>query len=365
MQNILLFLRGEFIKKKSSGFYWIAVIFGLLFPVAAFVNDLINTPVMQPGIAHNLYEKYFIESAPLITGFFLVILILQNASKIAQLDHKNGGWQLMELLPLKKKSIYFGKFLLLLSSSTLLLLVYFFSGVFLTFIFFLFHEVSTEISKEIPFVFLGIAFLKILIASWLLTVFQYVLSVIIPSYIWALSIGLLGFIISSILNGFGKFQPYNPFHIINHSGSNLRGGDLNNWFLYTEFFSLIFGTILLLIGYWWYINKGIKRAFLKNWKHKMISSATLILLIFGSYLYFTPKKLANDPEAAKLEYEKAYAKQYDLVCCLEYGLVYVKLYGSAYGSVYAKLCAMEYGLVSDLVYDLAYAIPRVYDSEYG
>lgn len=289
MQNFILFIKGELIKKKQSGFYLIAIIFGMFFPVAAFINDMFDPPINQPGLSFNVYEKYFTETSQIITGFFLVVLILHNASKIAQLDHKNGGWQLMELLPLQKTSIFFGKFLLLLSSNILLLFAYFISGVVFTYLFFSFNEIPKEATNHLPFDFLLIAFIKILIASWLLTTIQYVLSVIIPSYIWALSIGLLGFIISSILINVGKFQPYNPFHILNHTGQNLKGGDLNNTFLYTEYYGFFLGITLLFIGYWWYIQKSPKRAFWKNWKTKILSLLIIASLIIGSQIYFSPK----------------------------------------------------------------------------
>jgi thiol-disulfide isomerase/thioredoxin len=289
MQNFILFIKGELIKKKRSGFYWMAVVFGLFFPVAAFINDMFDPPNNKPGLSFNVFEKYFTESASTITSFFLVVLILQNASKIAQLDHKNGGWQLMELLPLKKTSIFFGKFLLLLSSNILLLFAYFVSGIVFTYLFFYFHEIPKEASIQLPVQFLLIAFIKILIASWLLTTIQYVLSVIIPSYIWALSIGLLGYIISSILIGVGMFQPFNPFHILNHTGQNLKGGDLNNTFLYTEYYGFFLGTTLLLIGFWWYIQKSTKRAFWKNWKTRILSLLIFSGLIIGSQLYLKPK----------------------------------------------------------------------------
>lgn len=290
MQNLIIFLKGEFLKKKRSGFYWMAVIFGMFFPVAAFINDMFDPPSNRPGLTYNVFEKYFTESAQIITGFFLVVLILQNASKIAQLDHKNGGWQLMELLPLKKSSIFFGKFLMLLSSNILLLIAYFISAVVFTYIFFAFNELPKEATNHLPIGFLLIAFFKLIIASWLLTSIQYVLSVIIPSYIWALSIGLLGFIISSILINVGKFQPYNPFHILNHTGQNLKGGDLNNTLLYTEYYGFFFGIALLFIGYWWYIQKGAKRAFWLNWKTRILSFLTLIGLVLASHYYLSPKQ---------------------------------------------------------------------------
>jgi len=290
LQNILLFLKGEFIKKKKSGFYWMAAILGVCFPAAIFISNLMEPTVFKPGIAFNIYDMFFIESARTITFFFLVILILQNSSKIAQLDHKNGGWQLMELLPLQKSWIYFGKFILLISSSALLIISYLLSGLLFTYLYFSFNELPVDANIDIPWNFITMALIKILAASWFLTAFQYVLSVLISGYIWSLSIGFLTFIISSILEYNGKFHPLNPFQILSHTGQNIKGGDLNNYIVYTEYFSLFAGTVILIFGFLWYKNKGFIRAFWKNNYYRILSLSCLILVVLMSYNYLVPKK---------------------------------------------------------------------------
>lgn len=289
LQNLIHFLKGEWIKKKRSALFWLAIILGAIVPVVDTIVHAINPPVHKPGVEFNSFIVSFEDLTGTITSFFLVVLIILNASKIAQLDHKNGGWQLMNLLPLRKSSVYFGKFIFLLISNiihTLAFIVFMLLGVGLNLLIF---DVPEEASTHIPWQYLFFLFLKINAAAFLLTAFQYMLSVIIPSYIWSLSIGLLLFISSSILAGFSLFFPFNPIQILIHTGDNTLGGALNNYFLYTEKFSLIVGTVLLLVGYWSFKNKGFYRAFFKNNTQKIVSPIVGIGLLFGAYAYLKPK----------------------------------------------------------------------------
>jgi len=288
ISNFLFFIKAELIKKKRSGFFWMAVIFGFFVPAVTFVVQQLEPAVHKPGLAFNAYEESIKVYFPTVTGFFMVILILLNASKIAQLDHKNGGWQLMDLLPIRKSSVFFGKFFLLMVSNVILILTFFLSLIIFTSISLQLIEIPNEMSTHIPWKFLGILFLKIMSASFLLTSFQYVLSVLMPSYIWSLFIGLLLFISSSILAALGIFYPFNPIQIINHTATNTFGGQLNNWFLYTEKFSLMTGICLLLIGFWWYRSKGFYRAFLKNKLIRLTSFSLLLFFLASAYFYFKP-----------------------------------------------------------------------------
>lgn len=287
-QNLIQFLKGEIIKKKKSGLFWMAIIFGAIVPVVAFVATMINPTVHKPGVEFNSFIMSFEDLTSSITSFFLVILIILNASKIAQLDHKNGGWQLMDLLPLRKSSVYFGKFILLTISNVIHVLSFMLFMILAIALKHLIFDVPEEALTNIPWTYLFFLFLKINAAAFLLTSFQYVLSVIIPSYVWSLSIGLLLFISSSILAGFSIFYPFNPVQIVAHTGNHTLGGEVNNYFLYTEKFSFFAGLILLCLGYWMFRNKGFYRAFLKSNLQKFVSPLVFIGLLIAAYSYLTP-----------------------------------------------------------------------------
>ncbi len=290
LSNFKFFIKGELIKKKGSGFFWMAFIFGLFVPLLDFIFQFIESDIRKPGIAYNVYEDSFKGLSSPVFGFFLVILILLNASKIAQLDHKNGGWQLMDLLPVRKSVIFFGKFFLLLISNAILIVTFITFLVVFTAISIQIQEIPKEVTTHIPWEYIGFLFLKIISASFLLTAFQYVLSVLLPSYIWSLFIGLFIFISSTIISGLGMFYPFNPIQIINHTSANTFGGQLNNWFLYTEKFSLAAGIVLLLVGFWWYKSKGFYRAFFKNNVRRMATVVGLFFFVAMAYVYLQPSQ---------------------------------------------------------------------------
>uniref|UniRef100_UPI00404AA402 redoxin domain-containing protein n=3 Tax=Flavobacterium sp. TaxID=239 RepID=UPI00404AA402 len=288
ISNFLFFIKGELIKKKRSGFFWMAFIFGLFIPVGTFIAQLIEPPIYKPGLPFNAFEKSLEGIVSPVASFFLVILILLNASKIAQFDHKNGGWQLMDLLPVRKSSVFFGKFFLVLVSNAVLVFTFIITLIILKAVSIQLIDIPSEMNTEIPWTYIAVLFLKIMCASFMLTAFQYVLSVLLPSYIWSLFIGLVLFISSTIIGGFDIFYPFNPIQIIDHTAANTFGGQLNNWFLYTEKFSLVAGFFILLIGFCWYRSKGFYRAFLKNNLTRFVSIFVVTLFFTGSYLYLKP-----------------------------------------------------------------------------
>lgn len=288
ISNFLFFVKGELIKKKRSGFFWIAFIFGLFIPVGTFIAQLIEPPIYKLGLPFNAFEQSLEDLVSPVASFFLVILILLNASKIAQFDHKNGGWQLMDLLPVRKSSVFFGKFFLVLVSNAILVFTFIITLIILKAVSIQLIDIPSEMNTEIPWTYIAMLFLKIMCASFMLTAFQYVLSVLLPSYIWSLFIGLVIFISSTIIGGFDIFYPFNPIQIIDHTAANTFGGQLNNWFLYTEKFSLVAGFFILLIGFCWYRSKGFYRAFFKNNLTRFVSIFVVMLFFKGSYLYLKP-----------------------------------------------------------------------------
>src|SRR5690606_25416996 len=116
LKNYTTALKSEFIKKKGTGTYWLCFSFGILIPLIAFIILIFNweenhKPV---NIPYNFYEDNIGKSLGSFLEFFFPLLIIIIAAKITQIDHKNGGWQLMETQPLSKFSIYLSKLTVLL-----------------------------------------------------------------------------------------------------------------------------------------------------------------------------------------------------------------------------------------------------------
>src|SRR5690606_33199035 len=116
LNNYTTALRSEYIKKKGTGTYWLCFSFGVIIPLIYLVamfflweenQEPVNIPI-------NFYEKNIGQALSSFLGFFFPLLIIIMAAKITQIDHKNGGWQLMETQPLSKFSIYMSKLTVLL-----------------------------------------------------------------------------------------------------------------------------------------------------------------------------------------------------------------------------------------------------------
>ena len=118
MQNFTTALAAEHIKKRGTGIYLWSVILGAVSPLiwiaVMFAQQGENK---DAGIPYNYYIKFIENCLDPFAGFFFPLLIIITVSRITQLDHKNGGWQLMETQPIKKTSIYFSKFLVVLFSN--------------------------------------------------------------------------------------------------------------------------------------------------------------------------------------------------------------------------------------------------------
>jgi hypothetical protein len=115
-------IRTELIKKKCSGIFVLSFIIGIIFPLIGFIFNIVKNLKAEnvaKGIPFNYYFYYLKQCLDPFAEFFFPVLIIYAASKIAQLDHKNKGWHLMETLPLTKFSLYFSKFFILITSNVI------------------------------------------------------------------------------------------------------------------------------------------------------------------------------------------------------------------------------------------------------
>src|SRR5690606_26081580 len=78
--------------------------------------------------AYSFYLNFITESTIPFAGFFFPLLLILLTSRITQLDHRNGGWRLMEMQPLTKSAIYFSKFSIVLISSAIAISALILSG---------------------------------------------------------------------------------------------------------------------------------------------------------------------------------------------------------------------------------------------
>src|SRR5690606_9482594 len=106
------------------------------------------------SIPYNFYEKNITEALASFQSFFFPLLIIIIAAKITQIDHKNGGWQLMETQPLSKFSIFMSKLSVLLIGNLIAIVSFLGSFVVLMWFLSLLKDVPQIVITEVPFGFL-------------------------------------------------------------------------------------------------------------------------------------------------------------------------------------------------------------------
>ncbi|MFD2892698.1 redoxin family protein [Flavobacterium chuncheonense] len=279
ISNLKIGLKGEHLKKKGTGIYTVSLIIGALGPILFFIGSFFVKEKNNP-LPYNHYTNIIYETIVPFASFLFPLIIIIHASKIAQLDHKNGGWQLMETQPLQKLSIYFSKFIVLLTANLIAIASLFLSGLILAFIQTFFIELPEVANTSIEIQNLLNLFTRIFIASTFLTAFQYFLSVLLSNFTWSLLIGFFLLVTNSILSAFNLTPDWHPIDIINRVGTYKEGSEIGNWFLFTETISLILTILTLTIGFVWYKNKGLINAFFKTKKRIALSILTLLIFFF-------------------------------------------------------------------------------------
>src|SRR3546814_184764 len=113
--NYMTALRAEQIKKKGTGMYVLSGLLGLAFPAILCLISIVRQPEPNEPFEFSFYMKFIQDSGAPLLVFFLPLLLIVMTSRITQLDHRNGGWQLMETQPMSKIALYFAKFSVVLS----------------------------------------------------------------------------------------------------------------------------------------------------------------------------------------------------------------------------------------------------------
>ncbi|WP_396151135.1 redoxin family protein [Flavobacterium sp.] len=362
INNLFTAIQAEHIKKRGTGLYSLSFIFGLIIPLLYTIVVVLNQEPSKPiAFSFNIFTKHLDDILDSFTVFIFPLLIILITSKIAQLDHKNGGWQLMETTPLQKTSIYLSKFCIVLIANIIAISTFLFFSVISTYLIYLFTKAPEAADFSIPSTYLLHIFIRLFIASLYLTAFQYFLAVKISSYIWSVLIGfflLIGFLIISNLV---TIPDWFPFEILNRVSKYPEGSQVGNWFLFTEKNSLIGTAFFLFLGYYWYSFKSIFRAFFSTKKRVLLSLFVLLITLF-SYLFLsqTHQVKLNDKTiiAGEIKSDIQFGKAYLIHPIIEDTLAALEIKNNKFHTVLSNKIPLDnYKIIIDnsLPVDLLFA----------
>ncbi|WP_161971735.1 redoxin family protein [Flavobacterium silvisoli] len=278
-------LKAEHIKKRGTGFYWTSAIIGLISPLLfCIVSIVTNNDEIKPELPFNFYLKFIENSLLPFADFFFPLLIIITVSRITQLDHKNGGWQLMETQPIYKFSIYFSKFCTVLIANFISILAFIIVSMLGAWVLSFIITVPKVAIMEFPLSGIIHIIARLFVASLLITALQFVISVLISSFIWSIIIGFFGLLLTAFLAPFDLVPLWYPYDILSKIAAHPKGSDLGHWFTFTDYVGVTLSIILLYIGFNWYRHKEFKAAFFGKMNRTL--SLISVVVVFGGFTYW-------------------------------------------------------------------------------
>lgn len=283
MQNFITALKAEHIKKKGTGIYILSIILGAISPIIWTIVQLFEKEKPGSSLPYNYYLSNIEQMLDPFAGFFFPLLIIITVSRITQLDHKNGGWQLMETQPIRKISIYFSKFSVVLISNLIAILSLVVISYLGSWILNLVKGIPQDATTDFAFSEIFWLIVRLFIAGLFFTALQYIISVLLPSFIWSILIGFFLLLAFIFLKAFDVTPDYYPLELLNKVSTHKKGSQLGYWITYSETVSILCSIIILYIGFEWYKHKNLKPAFLKGSRAlKLIA----VLVIAGGLLVY-------------------------------------------------------------------------------
>lgn len=295
MKKLMIAINIEWLKTKGLGLSYIAIILGALIPLISYVPGFFKSEIVVEGsLPYSIFEGAIGGDA--IKSFILFILLLFiiiASNRIAQTDHKNNGWQLMETQPVSRFDIYFSKYIVLLLLSFMGVISYFGFNIVLALADYYIHP---DPAKLMTFDALWMiqTFVKICVTILGIAALQLCVSVVFQGFIWSFLIGMLG--LASNITSVVQRQSYffNPYSSLYAFWKSPEVRNLNHFISYSEYMSLFWMVVFLTLGYFWYSKKGFKNAFLKSKKQIIFSAVSVIIAAGFLYLFKKPKPYQSD-----------------------------------------------------------------------
>jgi len=275
-------IKTELIKKKRSAIFTLSIIFGALIPTIGFIVDsleYLKEKDVETSIPSNFYFDFLENALIPFTNFFFPVLIIFCASKIAQIDHKNKGWHLMETLPTTKFSVYFSKFILLMVSNLIAITTLLTTVILFCFLQSLFFDIPSDKVLTIPFLLFLKVGARLFVISLCISAFQYAFSVIVSNFIWPIILGFMCMILPLILSEANIILTWYPYKMLSQIATHPNGSDFGYFFTFSDILSIVYSTLFFYIGFNWYRFKSFYTSFLKS-KIRLIK-IILLLIVFS------------------------------------------------------------------------------------
>jgi len=285
--------KAEWLKLRNSGMFWLVLIMSAFIPVIfTLVGLLADEDGMTSLNQENAWKSLFSNNFQGFGIFFYPIFLALVVIRLTQMEHRGGGWKLIEVQPISKLSLYLGKFSIAVVVASLcivaLMLYILLSGTII-----MLAKPGSGFSKfSIPLDFVFGLGLRLLISGLGVLGIQYLFSVVISGFIGPFAIGLVGTIAGTMFLGFKKLLWW-PYIAPAQTVMNPNGSQAGNLLMYYEWLSVAWMLIALWLGYQWYQRKTLKRAFFKPVVRLLY--ILLPIALFAIFFIYINKPVQLDP----------------------------------------------------------------------
>lgn len=282
--------RAEWLKLKRTGILWLCIAAAAFIPIlitviTIFVNQ--NDPSND-----NAWQTMLSNCFSAFTGFFFPLFMVITMVRIVYIEHRSDTWKLMETQPVSRVSLYIVKYEVAILVSLLCLLC--------LFAFALIGGVVLRYARpEIGFAKSSVDWagtFAIIIRYWVASLgfvaVQYFLALLIRSFAWPLTIGLIAIIVGSIMAGFGvaTWFPYSALAATSASLAN--GNPAGHFLLYHEKLSILWALLFLVLGYILFRRRSFSKAFFTPLKQLALFGG--IIMIFALLFWWINKPVVLD-----------------------------------------------------------------------
>src|SRR6187551_1387165 len=191
--------KAEWLKLRNSGTFWLVLIMAAFIPAIFTLAGLISTESDFTFVpSENSWKRLITTCFQGFGLFFFPIFLTLLVIRLTQMEHRGGGWKLIEVQPISKLSLYLSKFSIAVVVALLCIITLILWSLLGGTIIMLVKPGSGFSKFSIPWLFISGFGLRLLIAGLGILGIQYLFSVVISGFIWPFAIGLVGTITGTI-----------------------------------------------------------------------------------------------------------------------------------------------------------------------
>ncbi|MDF9798678.1 hypothetical protein OKW21_003941 [Catalinimonas alkaloidigena] len=245
MEKFKLSLEAEILKAKNSLALWLSFLGTTGIIIAFFFILLLGTesflPSGQEQPWRHFFKIYYEGTAFMLLPLFAII----TATLVCYIEHSNNTWKHLLISTVPRYSLYLSKlsltFLIIITAHLYFIILMLISGGILGFI-----RPELQLFDAPPdFIFLFKLAIKTLLSVSGMLAIQFWVSMRFKNFIVALGVGVIGFVLSSLLIDSWYYVIFIPY---TYPLLYLREAFLEIWLSRVEIFSIAFFLLYTLLG---------------------------------------------------------------------------------------------------------------------